>query len=592
LNQENISSFKESFALYKRVWMYLRRYWKVFALSLLSMLVAASTDTAFAWLMKPLINGGFIEHDPLLMVIVPLAIVGLFLIRGIFSFISDYASTWLSGHLVASMREDLFHKLLNLPVSYYDDYSSGRLMSRITNDVSQVTDAGFNIITVVVKDGFTILGLLTLLLYHDWQLTLICLAMIPVVAMSIRLVGKRLRRLAHVNQKHVGEIMQVLGESISCQKMVKVYGGEEYEARRFAQAVHAMRRNQVKQSATTSSNTGITQFIIALALAVIIYFASVRSAYGFSAGDFLSFLTAMIMLFAPVKRITGVNQSLQRGLAAAESVFNFLDIPSEPDEGETHLHTTQGMLRFENVGFHYVRAEKPALININFTVQSGETIALVGSSGSGKTTLVSLIPRFYDPTHGHIFLDGIDTRQYTLRSLREHIAFVSQDVVLFNDTVEANIIYGCKKAVTREVLLNAAKAANALDFIEEMPDGFNTLIGENGVRLSGGQRQRLAIARALLKNAPILILDEATSALDTHSEKLVQGALENLMKNRTTIVIAHRLSTIENADRIMVLHYGQIIEEGTHHSLLKLNGAYAQLHKLQFKEPTISLDKI
>jgi subfamily B ATP-binding cassette protein MsbA len=581
-----MSSFQESFALYKRVWGYLRHYWKMFAVSLFAMIIAASTDTAFAWLMKPLINEGFVERDPVMRVTVPLAIVGVFLVRGIFSFINDYSSTWLSGHLVTSMREELFCKLLNLPVSYYDDYPSGRLMSRITHDVSQVTEAGFNIITVVVKDGFTILGLLTLLFYHDWQLTLICLTMVPIVGISIRLVGKRLRKLAHANQQHVGELMQILGESIDCQKMVKVYGGQAYENKRFTRAIQAVRRNQIKQSATTSSNTGITQFIIALALATIIYFASIRSAYGFSAGDFLSFLTAMIMLFSPVKRITSINQSLQRGLAAAESVFGFLDVPSEPDMGKQVLHLTEGKLRFENVRFQYLRSEKPALIDINFSVQPGETIALVGSSGSGKTTLVNLIPRFYDPIQGHIFIDDVDTRQYTLYSLREQIAFVSQDVVLFNDTIEANIMYGCKQPVTKEALIQAAHAAHALAFIEDMPEGFATLIGENGVRLSGGQRQRLAIARALLKNAPILILDEATSALDTQSERLVQEALENLIKNRTTIVIAHRLSTVEKADRIMVLNHGVIVEEGTHQSLLHLNKIYAQLHKLQFKEIT------
>lgn len=588
MKQTDALKINSGFALYKRLWTYLRRYWKVFAVSLVAMVIAALTDTAFAWLMKPLINSGFVERDPHVMLMVPLAIVGLFLTRGVFSFINDYSSTWLSGHLVASIREELFAKLLHLPVSYYDDHSSGRLMSRVTNDVNQVTDAGFNIITVIVKDGVTVLGLLGLLFYHDWQLTLICLAMIPVVGISIRTVGRRLRRLAHVNQKYMGELMQVLGESIDCQKVVKIYGGEQYETSRFAKAVHALRRNQVKQAATSSSNTGITQFIIALALAVIIYFASVRSAHGFSAGDFLSFLTAMIMLFAPVKRITGVNQSLQRGLAAAESVFTFLDEPSEPDYGKRELQHTQGQLAFCDVSFRYERSEKPALANINFVVGAGETLALVGSSGSGKTTLANLIPRFYDPGSGKILLDNIDIREYTIRSLRAQIAFVGQSVELFNDTVAANISYGCKRTVSREELIEVAKAANALEFIEGMSEGFETLIGENGVRLSGGQRQRLAIARALLKNAPILILDEATSALDTHSERLVQGALENLMKNRTTIVIAHRLSTIENADRIMVLRQGRIVEEGPHAALIEQGGIYAQLHKLQFKEPAPS----
>ncbi len=575
----------DSFGLYKRLFGYLKQYWKLFALSLLALAVAAATEPAFARLMKPLVDGGFVERDGASMIWTPLAIVGLFLLRGVTSFINDYSTTWLAGHLVMRLREEMFEKLLRLPVSYYDDNASGRVLSRIAYDVNQVTEAGFNIITVTVKDGITILGLLTLLFYTDWQLTLICLTMIPVVGVSIRFVGRRLRALSRQNQATMGQMTQVLGESIDCQRVVKVYGGEKYEAQRFMRSANQLRLNGVKQAATTSSNTGITQLIVSVALAVIIYFASVRASHNqFTAGDFMSFLTAMIMLFAPVKRITSINQSLQKGLAAAESVFGFLDEAAEHDPGQRELGRAQGKIEFRQLQFRYPNAERDALTELNLQIRPGETVALVGSSGSGKTTLVNLLPRFYDPSAGEILLDDVPLTELRLANLRSQIAMVSQDVTLFNDSVAANIAYGRLEQVSREQIIDAARAANALDFIEAMPQGLDTLIGENGVRLSGGQRQRLAIARALLKNAPVLILDEATSALDTQSERLVQAALERLMENRTTIVIAHRLSTIENADRIVVMNQGQIAEMGSHADLLARNGLYANLHRLQFKE--------
>lgn len=575
----------ESYNLYQRIFKtYMTGYWRKFAISLIAMAVAAATEPAFASLMKPLIDKGFTDQDKAAMILTPLAVMGIFMVRAASSYVNETTSTWLSGTIVEKMRIEMFRKLLRMPVEYFDNNNSGRMISRIVYDVTQITDAGFNVITVTVKDGLTIIGLLGLLFYTNWQLTLFCFFTLPFVLILVRVLSKRLRKLNKNNQEQYGAMTQVVTEAVQGQKIVKLLDGIEYESERFSTSVALIKNNNVRQSATSSLNSGVSQFLVSVALSCILYFATTRSrANGFTAGDFISFITAMIMIMQPMKRITNVTQSLQRGLASAESVFAFLDEKEEHDTGTRQIDKVKGDIKIENLTFRYPSSEKDILSQINLEIKSGETVALVGSSGSGKTTLANLIPRFYSPEQGTIRLDGESLSEISLKSLRDQIALVSQEVVLFNDSIYNNISYGSNSQFTKEEVLQAAKLANAFEFIAELPQGFDTQIGENGTRLSGGQKQRLAIARAILKNAPILVLDEATSALDNQSEKLVQEALDRLMTNRTTLVIAHRLSTIQHADKIVVMEQGQIAEIGKHEDLLAKNGVYSNLYRIQFQ---------
>lgn len=571
---------KQLRAIYFRLLKALKPHLGLFAIGIIGTVFASVIDAAMTWAIKPLINKGFVDQDPEFIKWLPLSIIVIFLLRGLTSFSSTYFITKVGRNIVTTFRQRIFGHLLKLPARFYDNHSSGQLLSLINYNTEQIADASTFALLTMVQEGGLIIGLIVVMLIHSWQLTLIFLISAPVIAFGVRYTSTRLRTLSSNVQTSMADVTHVAEESIEGYKVVRTFGGEQYEQNKFNKVTNLAMQRELKVVVTNTLGTSGVQLIAAIPISIILYLATLPS-FHVTAGSFASMILAMIQLLRPMRRITRVNTMIQKGLAGAQSVFKLLDEPTEINDGSKITDRVNGDIRFQDVNFHYRSGSNVVLDNINFDVKAGQTIALVGRSGSGKSTLVSLLPRFYDAISGKITIDGADINEYDLASLRRQFALVSQEVCLFNDTIANNIAYGMK--ASEQQLLDAAKAAHALEFIENLPDGFNTMIGENGVLLSGGQRQRLAIARALLKDAPILIMDEATSALDTEAERHIQQALETLMQNRTTIVIAHRLSTIEKADNIFVLDGGKIIESGTHTELLAKNQHYARLHAMQFQ---------
>lgn len=567
---------------FKRLWPYVLPYKMAFVAAIVAMMVYGGVDAAMIYLVKPLIDSGLSEGNASTFKWAPLVVVGLFMVRGLGNFVSTYCMAWVSQHVIRSMRQSVFEKYLKLPVNYFDSRSSGDLISKITYDTEQVSRASTNALISMVRDGFTVIGLLFIMFYESWQLSAIFFLVGPLVAWVIAIVSRRFRKISRNIQAAMGGVTSASEQMLKGHRNVLAFGGQRVESERFAQVNNRTRQQNMKLAAAQAISQPAIQIIGSMALAVVLYAASFPSVLNsLTPGSFVAIIGAMMGLMTPVKHLTRVNAEFQRGIAAAASVFEVLDEVEAVDEGKVTLERVQGEVRFDNVVFRYNDESDPVLKGINLSIPAGQTLALVGRSGSGKSTLSSLLPRFYEIDEGAITIDGHDVRDVTLSSLRSQIAMVSQQVILFNDTIANNIAYACKEAVTREQIEAAAQAAHVMDFVKDMPEGLDTLVGEDGVLLSGGQRQRIAIARALLRDAPILILDEATSALDTESERAIQGALETLQQGRTCLVIAHRLSTIENADQIVVMDKGAIVEQGDHNDLINHGGIYAQLQQLQ-----------
>jgi len=567
---------------YRRLLKYARPYWSGFLLAVFGMIIVASSEAGFAAMMKPMLDGSFVNKDPEIIAIIPWALISLFVYRGVGSFLSNYCMDWVGRHVVHDVRRQLFTHLLILPSTFYDTTLRGNLTAKLIYDVEQVAMATTKSVTIVIRDTLTVMALLGWMIFLSWKLSLFFMTLVPIMAIIVVDISKRFRRISRAIQSSMGNVNQVTQQVVDGNRVVKVYNAREQEIEKFSHANDFNRRQNMKLALTAAVNIPLVQFFAAFALAAVLYFVNNDGQLQhITVGTFMSFLSASMMLLAPLRRLTEVAQQVQKGVAAAQSIFELLDKKTEINSGSVKVESITGKIEFRHVQFSYESSESSVLSDINLSIPAGRSIAIVGRSGSGKSTLAALIPRFYDINGGQLLLDDIPIQEFNLESLRQQIAIVSQEVALFNDTVYNNIAYGSNHDKTREQVIQATVQANALEFIEELPQKFETVIGDQGVLLSGGQRQRLSIARALLKNAPILILDEATSALDTESERSIQTALTELMKNRTTLIIAHRLSTIENADEIIVMHKGSIVEQGKHQELLAKNGYYTKLHKQQ-----------
>lgn len=571
--------------IYTRLLSYTRRHKGVLLIAALAMATTALVEGAMALLLDPLTNKALVADGDSFEYWVAFAFLGVFIARGIAGFATEYSLGWIGRRIIHRLRRELMDRYLVLPASFFDQRGAGRLLSRVSYDIEMVAESATNVVVVLIRDSLALLVFIGVMLYQSVILFACVAIVVPIVALLVRVLSKTFRRYSANIQDSIGELTQVTEEAIQGNRVVKIFNGEPYERRRFAKANDSNQKTNLKLVFAKGAGVAVNQILFAVGGAVVIYVAGMETAKGrLDAGSFISFMGAMILLLPPLRRLTNINASLQKGVAGARSVFEILDLDAEPDEGTVVVERARGEVVFDQVSFSYGEDKAAVLKSVSLTVQPGETVAIVGRSGGGKSTLVSLLPRFYLPTTGEVRLDGHKLNDYELKSLRSQISLVSQDVTLFNDTIERNLAYGGSEGASRAEIERAAQIAHVMEFVDKQPDGFDTMVGERGVMLSGGQRQRLAIARAILKDAPLLILDEATSALDTESERHIQSALTELMQTRTTLVIAHRLSTIERADRIVVMEAGELVEQGTHQELLALDGHYAQLHRLQFSE--------
>ena len=568
--------------VYRRLLGYARPHKGMFAIGVLGMALFAATDSALAYLVKVFLGGAFVDPDPAVLWMVPLGAIVLFTVRGIGDYVSNYFPGWVGRQIIKAMRGELFAHYLRLPSRYYDANASGQMLSRLTYNVELVADATTNAVTVLIRDTLTIVGLLGMLFWFNWQLAAFALTLAPLISWLIQHINRSFRRYSARIQASMGDVTRVAKEALDAHRVIKVFNAESYEEQAFAKVIELNRHSNMRLIAAKALSNPVVQLIAAIGLAGVLYFA-IRQVFTreMRVDDFMSFLTALLLITAPLRRLVQVFGPLQQGIAAGASVFEVLDTPAEDAGGERRIERARGEIEFQDVGFTYSQDKGVVLRGVSFRVEPGQTVAIVGKSGSGKSTLVSLVPRFYDPDTGAVKLDGVDVRDYRRADLRDQVSLVSQDVVLFNDTIRNNIAFGLAGSDIAAVEA-AAEAAYVMDFVRELPQGLDTVVGDRGALISGGQKQRISIARALLKNAPVLILDEATSALDSESERWIQAALARLVRSRTTLVIAHRLSTIEQADLIVVLDEGRVIETGNHAQLLERDGLYAQLHRMQF----------
>ncbi len=570
----------------RRLFAYLPKYKRMIGYAMIGMVIAAGSSSLIALLLGKLTDQGFYEKNGMVAIWAPLALIGVSLLHGSSTFSSSYLLQRISQSVLVELRNQMFDRVLRWPAGTYQRYPSGTVVSKFVNEASNALNLAAEVLTTLVRDTLSVIALATILVWHNWQLTLVTLVVAPVIAVVLRVIGKRLRKLATGNQEALAAMTSTLQEGYEGQRVVKIYDGYAYEGERFGDLNRRLQGLAMRIQVAWSAGTPVTQLVAMSGVSVVVAVALLQAQAGqLTMGEFMTYLSAMLMMLPPLRHLASINASVARMAAAADSVFAMIDEEPERDPGAKTLGRASGKVEFRGVGHTYPGAETPALKHFTLDVAPGEMIALVGASGSGKTTLINLIPRFLAPTAGEIYFDGVPQSELTLASLRAQVALVSQDVVLFDDTIAANIAYGAQRGASMEAIRAAAEAAYLLPFIESLPEGFETRVGEGGAKLSGGQRQRLSIARALLKDAPILLLDEATSALDTESEKFIQSSLERLMAGRTSFVVAHRLSTIEHADRIVVMEHGRIVEVGRHADLLAAGGMYAHLYHIQFSAP-------